>query len=177
MRTAHGLRGCVDARLPHDLSQMLRCSPRLLNRIVFTLLSPAPRHLRGPGAAPERRTLRFRSGMWNMLHECSEKLLRVPRSLTGAVINFLLPRALESRGAGNAQERRWWRRKRLSVRGSGAVAASGSTAGTARRDGGQDAQEFNGHRARIGHRRNEVRHWTGAGKRSTGVCSEVTRWT
>ena len=71
---------------------MLRCSPRLLSRIVFTLLSPAPRHLRGSGAAPERRTLRFRSGMWNMLHECSEKLLRVPRSLTGAVMNFLLPR-------------------------------------------------------------------------------------
>lgn len=44
-------------------------------------------------------------------------------------MNFLLPRALESRGAGNAQERRWWRRKRLSIRGSGAVAASGSTAG------------------------------------------------
>ena len=56
-------------------------------------------------------------------------------------MNFLLPRALESRGAGNAQERRWWRRKRLSIRGSGAVAASKNEAGTACRDGGPDAQE------------------------------------
>lgn len=60
---------------------------------------------------------------------------------------LLPPAALESRGAGNAQERRRWRRKRLSIRGSGAVAASGNAAGTACRDGGPDAQELNGHHA------------------------------
>lgn len=37
-------------------------------------------------------------------------LLRVPRSLTGAVMNFLLPRPLDTRGAGNAQEQKTKRR-------------------------------------------------------------------
>ena len=58
----------------------------------FLTFAPAPRHLRGSGAAPERRTLRFRSGMWNMLHECSEKLLRVLRSLKGGMMLFSYPR-------------------------------------------------------------------------------------
>ena len=54
----------------------------------------------------DRKLLRERSEMRKVLQKCSGRLLRVPRSLTGAVMNFLLPRALESRGAGNAQERR-----------------------------------------------------------------------
>lgn len=89
----------------------------------------------------DRKLLRKRSGNGKALRKCSGRFLRVLRSLTGAVMNFLLPRALESRGAGNAQERRRWRRKRLSIRGSGAVAASKNEAGTACRDGGPDAQE------------------------------------
>ena len=45
------------------------------------------------------------------LRKCSGRFLRVPRSLTGAVMNFLLPRALESRGAGNAQDQRKAKRR------------------------------------------------------------------
>nr|DAH90168.1 MAG TPA: hypothetical protein [Caudoviricetes sp.] len=57
-------------------------------------------------------------------------------------MNFLLPRALETRGAGNAQERRYRRKKQLSIRGSGTVAASKSEVGTACRNGGPDAQDL-----------------------------------
>ena len=89
----------------------------------------------------DRKLLRKRSGNGKALRKCSGRFLRVPRSLTGAVMNSSYPAALDTRGAGNAQERRRWRRKRLSIRVRGAAAASRSAAGTACRDGGPDARE------------------------------------
>nr|DAI99297.1 MAG TPA: hypothetical protein [Caudoviricetes sp.] len=59
----------------------------------------------------DRKLLRKRSGNGKALRKCSGRFLRVPRSLTGAVMNFLLPRALESRGAGNAQDQRKAKRR------------------------------------------------------------------
>lgn len=40
----------------------------------------------------DRKLLRERSGNGKALRKCSGRFLRVPRSLTGAVMNFLLPR-------------------------------------------------------------------------------------